>query len=134
MQQRPRCRDAALDVCAQLCFGPATATCYKLQEAQATVAQDDQDQRAADEASKLTQPLSQRLRQHSGDEDGEEAPEPEAAAAGGSEQGMVSPEQAPAGQGVSIDTSTDVSAIAPAMKMLWFQARRTRADTPLQSP
>ena len=99
------------------------------------MAQDDEEQRAADEAGKLAQPPSQRLAQHSGDADGEQAaPGPEADAAGGDEQGMVSPEQAAAGQGVGIDTSTDVSAIASTMVVLWLQAGRTLADTPPRSP
>jgi hypothetical protein len=113
----------------------ATTTCCKVQEAQATVTQDDQEQRAADEAGKLAQPLVQPLAQHSGDADGEQAaPEQDADAAGGGEQGAVSPEQAAAGQGVSIDTSTDVSAAAPAVTALCLQAGRTLTDRPLSSP
>jgi hypothetical protein len=103
-----------------------------LQEAQAAVAQDDEEQRAADEAGKLAQPPLQPLAQHSSDADGEQAAAgPEADAAGGDEQGTVSPEQAAAGQGVSIDTSTDVSVTASAMTVLWLQAGYTVADMPL---
>jgi hypothetical protein len=75
-----------------------------IQKAQAAAPQEQQDQHAADEASKLAQPLSQRLRQHGGNA------EEEPTAASGTEQQMVSPEQAAAGPGVNIDTSADVSA------------------------
>lgn len=99
------------------------------------MAQDDQEQHAADEAGKLAQPPSQRLAQHSDDADGEQAAAgPEGDAAGGGEQGTVSPEQAAAGQGVSVDTSTDVSAIAYTLTVLSSQAGRTLADIPFRSP
>ena len=87
--------------------------CFRVvQKAQAAVPQEQQDQHAAEEAGKLAQPLSQRLRQHGSDAEEEQAAtEPEPAAASGSEQQMVSPEQAAAGPGVNIDTSADVSGL-----------------------